>query len=444
MLALEQKQKLILSAQQQQSMQILQMSIDELTEYLKKEVIQNPVIELEAINYNEKNLEYRKQEWLLQQDIRNHSTSLIYNREKDSFLPEGKSSDVSETLEDHLLEQIRYMNLSLREKNILNYIAMNLDSNGFLTFPLEELSTQLSISTQEARKMLDLFQTLEPIGVGAGNLTECLLLQLNEDDINARHLVREHLTDIAKKQYDKLSEHLKITPDELLHEISKIQGLNPKPGRHFALREEVPYISPDILVVTFENTFQILLCDFYYPDLKVNEEYYELYRSSTDETVKEYLNENIQRYKWMKKSIESRKTTLLNIVKEIVEHQKGFFISPDYGLRPLQMKDIAKNLGVHPSTISRGVKGKYLQCASGIYPLSHFFVTELIDEKGNSTSTDTIRQALKDLIDKEDKSAPFSDSSLCNMLCDSGFSISRRTVAKYRNELNIPAAGQRY
>ena len=175
MLALEQKQKLILSAQQQQSMQILQMSIDELTEYLKKEVIQNPVIELEAINYNEKNLVYRKQEWLLQQDTQNHSTSLIYNREKDSFLPEGRSSDVSETLEDHLLEQIRFMNLSLREKNILNYIAMNLDSNGFLTFPLEELSTQLSISIQEARMMLDLFQTLEPIGVGAGNLTECLL-----------------------------------------------------------------------------------------------------------------------------------------------------------------------------------------------------------------------------------------------------------------------------
>lgn len=444
MLGLEQKQKLILSAQQQQSMEILQMGMDELTEYLKKEVIQNPVIELEDINYNEKNLEYRKQEWLLQQEIGNHNTSLIYKREEYVFPFEHESAEASETLEDHLLEQIRYLKISLRLKNILNYIAMNLDSNGFLTFSLEDLSSQLKLTREETREILNCFQTLEPIGVGAENLTECLLLQLNEHDFHARHLVKEHLMDIAKKQFNKLAEHLNISLDDLLHEIKKIQNLNPKPGRHFALREEVPYISPDVLVVTFEDSFQILLCDFYYPNLKVNEEYYELYRSSTDEKLKDYLNENIQKYKWMKKSIESRKTTLLNIVKEIVDHQKGFFVSPGNGLRPLRMKDIAASMSVHPSTISRGVKGKYLQCASGIYPLNHFFVTELIDEQGNSSSADSSKQCLKELIEKEDKSTPLSDSALCNMLCDSGFSISRRTVAKYRTELNIPAANQRF
>lgn len=445
MLKLKQQQKLALSPQLQQSMKILRMGTDELTDFLKKEALENPIIELEDFSQNSREaLAQRKQEWLLRQESGLEKQSISYSKNENIFPFENRSSEKAETLEDYLMEQISYLKISPHTRSIMEYIAGSLDPNGFLPYNLEDLSQQLQAETKEITDALERMKRLEPIGVCSSGLEECLLLQLDEEDTIARSLVKDHLLDIAKKNYEELAELFRISMEELTQEIKKIQNLNPKPGRHFALREEAPYLTPDVLVVTFEEEFQIMLCDFYYPNFRMNEEYIKLSKQKGNEELKEYVNEGIQKFKWIKKSIESRNNTLLEIAREIVKHQKAFFIDPANSLNPLKMKDLAKILGVHESTISRGVKNKYLQCSHGVYPMNHFFITEITDNKGNQTNTDAVRRCLQELIQRENKKKPFSDNALCEFLQAEGFSISRRTVAKYRMELNIPASSERF
>lgn len=445
MLKLEQQQRLALSPQQQQSMQILRMGNDELTEYLKKEALENPMIELEDFNYNRRDsLEARKQEWLSRQDSGVQKHAISYSKNDSAFPFENQAAAASETLEDYLLEQISYLRITPVERAVLEYLTGCLDDNGFLKLDANALAERIKLPAAAVETAIERLKSLDPAGVGTSGVTECLLAQLDEEDTLARALVQDHLLDIAKKKFAELCTRFHVEMDELCEAVRRIQDLNPKPGRHFAMREEVPYISPDVLVVRFEDQFQIMLCDFYYPNLRINEEYVALSKQAGNEAVREYVNEGIQKFKWMRRSIESRNTTLLGIVTEIVNHQKAFFLNPENGLNPLKMKDIAAKLGVHESTVSRGVKDKHLQCPFGIFPLSHFFVTEIVDEKGGQINTDAVRKKLLQLIAEEDKKKPLSDSALCNLLKEAGFSISRRTVAKYRMELNIPASSERF
>lgn len=442
---LEQSQKQILSQKMLQSVEILQMNAQELTEYIRELSLENPVLDIEEAAAEDKAKErVRKLEWLAGLDEQNRTYYQYDRRDNEDYLNNIGSKE-GETLKDALMLQLIGNDYSEFEMEVFEYIADSLNSSGYYTEGLEELVHRFSITEEEAAACLEVMKDLEPAGVCTGSLKECMTRQLDrlgEGYETERAIAENYLELLGKNQLPAIAKKMKISLDQVKRAAENIKKLNPRPAQGFDSGGMMRYIVPDVTIVKFQDRFEILQNSYAYPNIRVNQDYLKMLKTDCGKEVKDYLTGKIHQIEQVQEAIEKRGSTLLNLAKCLIEVQEEFFLYGQKSLRPFMMKEAAQRLSVHESTISRTVKGKYLQCSWGVYPFSYFFSRGLKQPAGNlqekeDMSTVRIRQRLKELMEGEDKRAPYSDQQLKELLEQEGIVISRRTVVKYREAMGI-------
>ena len=440
-------QKQILSQHMVQSMEILQMSAQELEGYIEKLALENPVIELPDSNSvqpdpKQEDLQ-RKLEWLESTDLQN---KVYYQQERSAENMQENWHDnreSEEALSDYLLSQLLLADYSKQEWTMIEFLVFSLDSRGYLTDSISSVAEYFSTSEEQILTLLTDIQALDPAGVGARDLTECLLLQLRRKQKVSpvtETIILHHMDDIAKNHLQDIAKKMEISIDDVLDACDEIRSLNPKPGNSFSNREQLRYISPDAVVVKLEDKFEILINEYQYPHFSISNYYQNLQKSTEDAEAKKYLQEKIQQAQWVSNCITQRSSTLSRVMHALVEKQHDFFL---YGIghkRPMRLSDIAGDLDLHESTISRAMRGKYLQCSWGVFPLNYFLTSVAAKTSGQDgeKTPEQIKALIREVIDKEDKKKPYSDQAISKKLEDYDIKISRRTVNKYRMEMGLP------
>ncbi|MCI2105553.1 MAG: RNA polymerase factor sigma-54 [Intestinimonas sp.] len=438
------KQTQTLSPQMMQSMAILQMGSQELLEYIEEQVQENPVLETSEIppNEQESNVLQRKLEWLESTDAQNR---YYYQQDSedqnDPISNYGTTQEVEDNLYLYVASQLSGITLEKGLKQACSYLIESLDQNGWLDESVEDLASQIGCPTALMEQALHVVQSLEPAGIAARGLSECLVLQLKRrggDNTLALAIARDYLDPLSKNRYAFIAKSLNATCEQTRAACEQIRSLNPRPGTGFSARENLTYINPDIFVINFPDYFEVLTNDYFFPNLSVSNYYCRMLRESSDNEVRDYLTGKVRQAKWVVHSIEQRRSTLMKCAETLLQLQQDFFRHGHGHLHPMTLADVAGRIGVHESTVSRAVKDKYLQCSNGVYPLNYFFSRSLGDGGGDTSSPDFAKAILKKLIAEENKKKPLSDQKLCQIMAERGCTLSRRTVAKYRDELHIP------
>ena len=438
-------QKQVLSQHLIQTMEILQMSAQELEAYLEKLAMENPVVEIEETSReyagDREMARARKLEWLESTDHQNR----VYYREGD--LEEDRigqlPGETSDSLADYLLAQILTTPYTDAERSMVEFLIYSLDSRGYYSDDLASAAAHLNVSEGTLLEMLSEVQSLDPAGVGARDLQECLLLQLQRMPRHsplAESIVREHLRDVGCHHLEAIAKKLQVPVEEVRAACKEICALNPKPGNAFSDRSHLHYISPDAVIVRVEDGFEILINEYQYPHFHLSTYYQELEKTVSDKETKEYLREKIRQAQSVADNVSQRNTTLSKILRVIVEKQKEFFLHGVGHRRPLTLADIAGETLLHESTISRALRSKYLQCTWGVYPLNYFLasVASVNRLSGEEQTPEHVKAQLKKIVAEEDRKKPLSDAAIAEKLEALHIPISRRTVNKYRQELGIP------
>ncbi len=468
-MAINQKQVLSLqqklSPQQIQMIKLLELPTVQLEQRIKQEIEDNIVLEEEerpAEETDEQPQQISVEEYLHEDDTPSYK-SRINNYSKDDrqrpvYLTEGRS------LQEYLIEQLRYRNLAERDMRLAVYLVGSLDEDGYLRRDLESISDDIAFTAgvettvPELERLLRIIHELEPAGVGARNLQECLLLQMAQMPINtrprrlARKILTSYFDEFVKKHYEKLMARLQISEEDFREAIAEIKRLSPKPGNLYAEggTDTTPYIIPDFLLDCQDGRFQLSLNSSTVPEVRVNRRYVEMIRDmvAPDGTVREkdreaiqFVKSKIDSAKWFISAIKQRHDTLMRTMQTILDYQAEYFRDGDKSkLRPMILKDIADRTGLDVSTISRVVNSKYVQTQFGIILLKSLFSEAMQTESGEEVSSYEIKNILRECIDEEDKRRPLTDETLMDILNAKGYRIARRTVAKYREMLGIPVA----
>lgn len=447
------KQTQTMSPQMIQSIKLLQMGSMELREYIQEQLEENPTLDAEESvplsTFSQEGTGGRDQllqklDWLHSTDVQNG----WYNREdaKDliELVPGADLSD--ESLYDHLRAQIRFRDLSPMMAAAVDQVLQGLNDYGRLDEPLEDLAAHTGASAAVIDQAIRLVQSLEPAGVAARDLSECLCLQLirrGETGL-ALTIARDYLEKMGQNHYNYIAKATGASREEIQSACQLIRSLDPRPGIGFAPRENPGYIIPDLAVIAVHGRFEVVLNDSYIPSLRVSSYYHEMMESTDDTEVRDYLSTKVRQAKWVVQNLEQRRATLMSCVRYIVAHQENFFQRGSGHLSPLSLADVAAELDVHESTVSRTIRNKYLQCAHGVFPLKYFFSRAVPTVVGEAdVSAERAKSALRTLIDGENKKKPLSDQKLCELLAAQGVQLSRRTVAKYRDEMGIPSTAGR-
>lgn len=445
-LILNLSQKMALSQKMLQSAEILQMSSQELENYIKELSVENPVVDFEenSEDLTKYDILKKKLEWL---DASDEQNRVYYKEEKEEENSNDnwnfcKNSD--ENLEEYLLSQVNVLPLKKCELAIAHYIIECIDENGYLLDETcQSISKRLKVSNDIVEKMILVIQSLEPSGVGARNLKECLLLQIKRLEINnplAETIIKNELETVGKNQLHIIAKRLKVSIDEVIAATNFIKSLNPKPGNSFYSNKALEYIRPDAVIIKGRDGFEIILNDSFLPTIKINSYYKSIVNNDSENSAKDYVCDKIRQAEWAMKCISKRNSTLTKTLEVIVEIQKDFF---EYGignLKPMRLIDIAQKIDMHESTVSRAVRDKYLQCSWGIFALNYFFSIGIssAEDIEDKITPNTIKIKIKSIIDEENKQSPLSDREITEKLTQKGINISRRTVAKYRETMNIP------
>jgi len=459
-LSLQQK----LSPQQIQMIKLLELPAVQLEQRIKQEIEENIALEEEErpAEEDEQPQQISVDEYLREDDTPSYK-SRINNYSKDDkqrpvYLTEGRS------LQEYLVEQLSYRNLSERDMKLAVYLIGSIDEDGYLRRDLESISDDIAFtvgietSVGELERLLDIIHELEPAGIGARDLRECLLLQMNQMQVNtrARRLARKILTsyfdEFVKKHYEKLIARLQVSEEEFRDAIAEIRRLSPKPGNLYAEggTDTTPYIVPDFILDYQDGHFQLSLNSYNVPEVKINRRYVDMIRDmvGSDGRVKEkdreaiqFVKSKIDSAKWFISAIKQRHDTLMRTMQTILDYQQEYFKDGDRSkLRPMILKDIADRTGLDVSTISRVVNSKYVQTQFGIILLKSLFSEAMQTDSGEEVSSYEIKNILQQCIDEEDKRKPLTDETLMDILNTKGYHIARRTVAKYREMLGIPVA----
>lgn len=445
-LSLNISQKLTLSQRMVLSAKILQMSSLELNDYLKELSERNPIIE-----YTEKETEQnkfdtlrKKLEWL---DAGDEQNRYYYKEEREDEANNDnwnfRINDRS-TLEEYLLSQINTQKLPKQIKKTAEFAIKSLNENGYLKETTESISAFCRVSESDAQKAISLVKSLDPLGIGAHDLKECLLIQLLSEktpDETAIELVKNHIDLLAKNQIKTISKLMDKPIETVLESIQKIKTLNPRPGNAFSTNESLNYIIPDAYVYkSEEGNYEISLSDQSSPTIKINSYYKDILKISDDITAKEYVSRKMNQAEWVINCINKRNTTFLSTLSIIVDKQLDFFENGIGHLAPMKLSDISSTLSIHDSTVSRAIRSKYIQCRHGVFPIEYFFtyaVSAYSNETSHSVSQECAKNKIKEIINNEDKHKPLSDREISKLLEEEGISISRRTVAKYRDAMDI-------
>ena len=430
---MKQIHKLAMTKEMQLSINILQMSSAELSEYIEEEFVSNPVIEVDDnIDFNVK--EYSNLNSYGKVSINSEDISPL------NFVSKEKS------LKEYLHEQILEVEKDKRLRKIADYIIECLDDNGYFKLSEEVVANKLGLTIEEVEDALKLVQSLEPVGIGARNLKECLIIQLrnlNIDDPKLLEIINNNLEDIGKDNYRKISEELKISRSEVQRYLQLIKKLEPKPSRGFYTGEDYKYIIPDAEIVKTELGLEILMNRRAVPNLVVNNTYKKILEDKNDTETKEYVKNKIEKAQYLIKSIQDRENTLESILRLVVNEQYDYFCGKSKFPKPMMIKNLAKELSCSESTVSRAVKDKFILTEKGIIKLKDLFSLNAVKCDEESMSVDGIKNIIKSFIDKEDKSNPISDQEIADKLKEQGINISRRTVAKYREEMGVKSSRKR-
>lgn len=438
-----QKQTQTLDQRQIRRLEVLQMSAAELWNYLQEFSQENPVVDLNDAAPTEPDKGDRQLQhlrWLADSDRQNRWYQRDY--ESDPIARVGVGGGLEETLPQFIGRQLDRLRLDGDTARTVGFLASCLDGDGYLRTPLDELSGDSGIPLPLMERSLTVLRTLEPAGVGAESLSQCLALQLERAGVGgpALAIVRDHLEALARHRYRSIAGKLGVSVDEVLAAQRTIRELDPRPGAVFEQPGHTAYVYPDIFVEAGDGRFVARARAGDRPAFQINGYYRELLANSGQPEVKDYLRRKVQAAQDVLDAIAQRQDTLLRCAQAIVDRQEDFFRVGEPALRPLRMADVAEAVGIHESTVSRAVREKYLQCRQGVYPLGWFFSR---GGAGDGMGGTAARAALRRLIDGEDKAHPLSDRMLCEALAAEGCPVSRRTVAKYRDELNIPGASGR-
>ncbi len=452
-LRLEQSQKLIFTRELQQAIMLLQLPAPELGRYLEEELIVNPVLEIGEWEREEEYEPSAREE----EEEKNLNCWEEYFQEQldgeQSFLARQPEENNYEnyvagscTLQEHLLLQLGLSQLSPREKMIGEFIIGNINRNGYLAGSTEELSSLIGVQQKELEGVLAVIQTFDPAGVGARSLRECLLIQLGELETAAplaREVAAGYLPQVADNRLREIAVALNADVNQIQAAVDIIRSLDPKPGCSFGGSRDTRYLIADLVVEKVNKEYITLVNDSLIPRLTINSYYRSLLQRKEENMISAFIRKRLDSALWLIRSIERRRLTLYRVMEQIVKVQAGFFDSGINYLRPLTLKEIAEEIGVHESTVSRAASNKYVQTPRGLFPLKFFFSSGLDKYNGETVSSSSIKQRLRELVGQEDASKPLSDQKMVGILRNKGILISRRTVAKYRKELNIPASGKR-
>ncbi|MBF0285419.1 MAG: RNA polymerase factor sigma-54 [Magnetococcales bacterium] len=348
------------------------------------------------------------------------------------------------SLGDHLIWQLGLSARNERERILGLMVIDAIDDNGYLSQSLESLAQTSRATVDEIEDVLTLIQSFEPSGVGARNLAECLLLQLKAEGLAKPPYTEllKHLEDLARRDFRKLTRVLKLTEEQLAECLSVIQTLNPKPGLLFG-SEQAAYIVPDVFVRKQSGKWVVEINPDTVPRLRINRRYQEAIGGRISTQDRKYLVENSRAAQWLIKSLEQRASTIVRVATSIVQFQKDFLDSGPEALRPLILKDVADDIGVHESTISRVTNNKYMHTPRGIFELKFFFSSSLSSDSGDTHSSEAVKFKIRKLVESEPPRHPFSDEKLVQLLLEQGITVARRTVAKYREALSIPSSARR-
>ena len=468
-MAINQKQVLSLqqklSPQQIQMIKLLELPTVQLEQRIKQEIEDNIVLEEEerpAEDEDQQPQEISVDEYLREDDTPSYK-SHINNFSKDDkqrpvYLTEGRS------LQEYLVEQLNFRNLSERDMRLAVYLVGSLDEDGYLRRDLESVADDIAFTTgietsaEELERILGIIHELEPAGIGARDLRECLLLQIDQLPLNtrprklARKILADYFDEFVKKHYEKLIARLQVSEDDFREAIAEIKRLSPKPGNLYAEggTDTTPYIIPDFILDYQDGHFNLSMNSYNVPEVRINRRYVDMIRDMVgpDGKVKEqdkealqFVKNKIDSAKWFISAIKQRHDTLMRTMQTILDYQQEYFKDGDRSkLRPMILKDIADCTGLDVSTISRVVNSKYVQTQFGIILLKSLFSEAMQTESGEEVSSYEIKHILQQCIDGEDKRHPLTDETLMDILNSKGYRIARRTVAKYREMLGIPVA----
>ncbi len=447
----------VLAPQLQQSLLILQTPLLELRNLVQQEMETNPVLEeladepsVDSPNGVEPSAndsfkeEFEKlasldEEW---RDYMAQSASYSGRsrdaKDKRQFFFD--SIPTQETLQQHLMGQLNQTALRANDRKTAELIIGNIDDNGFLQSAPEEMALNSGIPKEDFEKMLALIQSFYPPGVGARNLRECLLIQLRregkESSVESR-IVSEHMEELGKRRFPEIARRMGISVEEVQKSANKIARLNPRPGQIFAAAPQ-NYVLPDVTVEKVDGDYQIILNNEQIPHLRISNTYKDIIaQDNNGSEVKDYIRDKIRSGKFLIRSIHQRQQTISNIAHQIVARQRDFFEQGPSHLKPMTMGEIADAVGVHETTVSRAVSGKYIATPQGIFEMKYFFTPGYQTTTGESMSNTSVKEAILDLVKHEDGNAPLSDHEIVEILSERGIPIARRTVAKYRTELDI-------
>ncbi len=439
-ITIEQRQELVMTPELIQSIKILKYNLVELDGYVKEQLKDNPVLEQETPS------------WEVQ--LKNS-----YKEDRGPDYNMGKNSDDNnysfenfvtkeETLDEHLMMQLEISTKSKIVLKIGEYLIQSLDENGYLKIKLKSVAEDLGADLEVVKKTLALIQTFDPYGVGARSLAECLFIQLRQVgmlDNNYIELLKHHMDDFSANKLKKISAEMELPMEEVQRMADVLRHLDPKPGKQYNVDDEKQYIVPEILVEEANGKYTAVFQDESSPRLMISS-YYEsvLAECREDPEVIKYIKSRIESANRLISSIERRKQTIKKVAEAIVEYQQDFFKKGEKNIKPLTLKMIAEKINMHESTVSRTVTGKYLQCKAGVYELKYFFSAGIkTGGPDKSLSSNSIKAYIKEIISHEDPKHPESDQKLTDILNGSGIGISRRTVTKYREAMNIPSSSMR-
>lgn len=435
----QQTMKLVMTNELRQAITILQYSVLDLNNYLHEQQLENPLIELK---------EQEASEEVERQKMSDYTPSYDYKPRydgEDDYSPIDHISEQEEGLQDYLLNQIRFLYLDDTMRRIVTYLALTVDENGYLKQSSEELAEEMAEPLEMVEKGVHVLQTLEPFGIGARTLKECLLLQLRHSDTNdplTEAVVAKHLDLIGKRQFKKIAKEEQVTIEDVQYVADFIKTLNPKPGAAF-YQEAPRYVVPDVTVKQVKGDYIVILNEQHIPKISMNHEYERMLKNSQSD-IRNYMKQKNDQFQWIKRSIAQRQQTILKVTQAIVNHQLQFFVHGASHLEPLTLKTIAEELEIHESTVSRATTKKYVQTPRGLYELKYFFTSTVGRDSTSSSSSERVKIYMKRLVEEEDKQKPLSDQKLADLLKkEYHIHASRRTVAKYREEMHIPSSSQR-
>jgi len=466
-LTIEQTQKLVMTPELIQAIQILQFNTQELDTYVQEQLLINPVLEAKPaeaqdsrdVNENQEPAEPpepEERDGMNEIDWREYIKDRGYDDisyrqweyskdDKDYTFEQYTSSDI--TLSEHLLFQYQFASTKRSCRNMGKYIIESLDENGYMTLKKEEIADRFGAPVEKVEEVLDIIQGFDPPGVGAKDIRECLLIQLKLmgwiDDIT-KEIISNHIEDIAANRLGHIAKELGISVTEVQEISDLIKGLEPKPGRQFASQAAIRYIIPDIVVERIDDEYVVTVNESSTPRLMVSS-YYEklLAESENDANLSKYLSNRLNSAVWLIKSIEQRKQTIYNVVKAVVKFQKDFFDEGPKHLKTLTLRQVAEEVGIHESTVSRSINGKYMQTPRGVFEIRYFFTSGIATGGGGSISSKSIKAFIKEIMGNENPKAPYSDQDIVHLLEQRGIILSRRTVAKYRSEMQVLSSSKR-